>query len=74
MLLCFFGVLFHELIHAAGGIDKFLLSGKKWMARRTYLYPDIGFGGTRMDGIAAGTHNYAILILGMDLVFHFMLL
>jgi hypothetical protein len=41
------------------------------MAFRANLYPDAGPGRAGMDSIAAGANHHAILILGVNLIFHF---
>jgi len=68
--LLFLPVLLHKLIHPARRIHKFLLAGKERVALGTYLYADIRLSGTRVDGLAAGADNRAVLVTGMYLIFH----
>jgi hypothetical protein len=76
--LCFldalFAVSFHKLIDPACGIDEFLLASKKGMAFGTNLYPDVRLSGTSMNSFSAGANDYAIFVIGMNLVFHIILL
>ena len=73
-MLLFLSVLLHKFIHPARGIHKFLLAGKERVALGTYLYADIRLSGTRVDGLAAGADNHAVLVTGMNFVFHLCLL
>jgi hypothetical protein len=66
-----FSVFLDKLIHSSGRIHEFLFTGEKRVALRTNLDPDIRLGRTGMQGIAAGTNDYAILVLWVYLVFHF---
>ena len=65
-----FLVLLTEPFDPAGGVDQFLFSGEKRMALRTNFDPDILFGRTDCDLVAAGTLNGRLEIMRMDVCFH----
>lgn len=64
-------VLFSEPFDTAGGIYQFLFSGKKRMAFGTNFYADILLCGSHMKCVAADALNGGIVIIRMDVGFHF---
>jgi hypothetical protein len=64
-------VFFAEAFYATGGINQFLLAGKKWMALRADLDPYIRFGRADLQNIATGALNCGLVVLWMDICFHF---
>jgi hypothetical protein len=65
-----FFVLFLELVHAAFGVDKLLLPGKEGMADRADVQFHVFFGGSGLEGFAAGTMDRCYLIVRMNALFH----
>jgi len=59
-----------EFIHATGGIHEFLLAGVKRMADVADADDDGGFGGTRLDDVAASATNLGVYIFRMDVRLH----
>ncbi len=59
-----------ELVHAAGGIHKFLRAGVKRMARVANADDDSGLGGAGLDHVAAGATDFRVHILRMNICFH----
>jgi hypothetical protein len=67
-------VSFLEPLDTAGGIDKFLLTGKERVAGRTDLRGDLGLGGTGLERIAAQTFNRHLGVFWVYSFFHDFLL
>jgi hypothetical protein len=59
-----------ELVHAAGGVHKLLLAGVERVAHVADADDDGGFGGTRLDHIAAGATDFRIRIFWMNVRLH----
>ena len=59
-----------ELVHAAGGIHKFLLAGVKWMAHVADTNDDGLLGGTGLDHVAAGATDFRVHIFRMNVRLH----
>jgi hypothetical protein len=70
LLILEFFVFFSEPLDAAGRIDQFLFTGEKWMAFGADFHADVLFGGSNLNGIAAGTLDTRVLISGMYVGFH----
>ena len=66
-----FLVFFTKTLNAAGRIHQFLLTGEERMAFRTNLDTDVAFRGTDLHNVAAGTRNGRLVILWMNVRFHF---
>jgi hypothetical protein len=63
------GILFAEPLYTAGGIHKFLFTGKEWVAGRTNFYMDITLvGGAGHESVAAGTLHPDFAVMGMNLL------
>lgn len=58
---------------ATGGVNQFLLAGKKRVAGRTDFNLDFIFTRTRRKFIATGTMHFAFNVFWMDSFFHFQL-
>jgi hypothetical protein len=54
-----------EFVHAAGGIYKFLRAGVKRMAGIANADDDGGFGGARLDHVAAGATDFRVGVFRM---------
>jgi hypothetical protein len=59
-----------ELVHAAGSVHEFLRAGIERMARIADTDDDGGFGGTRLDHVAAGATDFRVRIFWMDVRLH----
>jgi hypothetical protein len=59
-----------EFIHAAGGIHEFLRAGVERVAGIANADNDGGFGGTRLDHVAAGATDFGIRIFWMNVRLH----
>jgi hypothetical protein len=64
-------VFLSEPFDATGRIHQLLLAGKKRMAIGANFHAYILFGGTRLDGVAAGALDSCLVIIRMDICFHF---
>jgi hypothetical protein len=64
-------VFFSETLDTAGRVDQLLLAGEKRMALGANFDADVLFGGSDLDGVAAGTLDGRGLIIRMDVCFHF---
>jgi hypothetical protein len=62
--------LLAEPFHAAGGVDKLLLTGEKRMAGIADIDVDLRLRAASHESISAGTTNVAGDIPGMNLGFH----
>jgi len=60
-----FPVLLNKFFYPSFRIHKFLFAGKKRVTLRTYLYVNVGPGGTGMNHITTGTDYRRFLIFGM---------
>ena len=60
-----------EFIHAAGGIDEFLLAGEKGMACRADADFDVVAGRARAIRRTACTNDNGFDVVGMNLGLHF---
>jgi hypothetical protein len=59
-----------EFVHAAGGVHKLLLAGVERVAGVADADDDGGFGGTRLDHVAAGATDFRIRIFRMNVRLH----
>src|SRR5450432_2620956 len=59
-----------EFIHAAGGIHELLRAGVKRMAGIANADDDGGFGGTRLDHVAAGATDFCVRVFRMNVRLH----
>jgi hypothetical protein len=59
-----------EFIHAAGGVHEFLRAGVKRMAGVANADDDGGFGGTRLDHVAAGATDFRVRVFWMNVRLH----
>jgi hypothetical protein len=59
-----------ELVHAAGGVNKFLFAGKERVAVAANIDVDLTLRAAGYKRVAAGTVHVAGLVLGMNLGFH----
>jgi hypothetical protein len=59
-----------EFVHAAGGVHELLLAGVKRVADVADADDDGGFGGTRLDNVAAGATDFRIRIFWMNVRLH----
>lgn len=61
-----------KAIDAAGRIDQLLLAGEKRMTRRANFNVQVAlFGRARLKALAAGASNGYLVIIGMNLWFHY---
>jgi hypothetical protein len=64
-------VLLAELLDPTRGIDNFLLAGEKRVTRRTHFHLEIfAQCGAGLEGIPATAGNRDFLVVGVNLVFH----
>ena len=70
LLILKFFVFFSESLDAAGCVDQFLFTGEKRMALGADFHADVLFGGSNLNGIAAGTLDIRVLVSGMYVGFH----
>jgi hypothetical protein len=59
-----------EFVHAAGGVHELLLTGVKRMAGVANADDNGGFGGTRLDHVAASATDFRIRIFWMNVRLH----
>jgi len=59
-----------ELVHAAGGIDELLRAGVKRVAGIADADDDSGFGGARLDHVAASATDFRIIVFRMYVRLH----
>jgi hypothetical protein len=59
-----------ELVHTAGGVHEFLRAGVERVAGITDADDDGGFGGTRLNHVAAGATDFRIRIFWMNVRLH----
>jgi hypothetical protein len=59
-----------EFVHAAGGVHELLLAGVERMAHIADADDDGGFGGTRLDHVAAGATDFRVHIFRMNVRLH----
>jgi hypothetical protein len=68
------GLGFHqallELVHATGGVHKFLLAGVKRVADVANADDDHGPGGAGLDDVAAGATDFRVHIFRMNVRLH----
>ena len=70
LLLKFF-IFLAEAFNAAGGIYQLLFAGKKRVAFRADLHPDVLSGGSDLQDVTTGAPNGGFMILRMNVSFHF---
>jgi hypothetical protein len=66
-----FLIFFAESFDATGGIDQLLLAGEKRVAFGANLDADVCFGRSDFQHVATGALNGGLMILRMNLAFHF---
>ena len=66
-------VFFAEAFDATGRVHQLLFAGKKRMTIGANFHADIGFGGSSLDNIAAGTFNLCCIVFWMNIWFHFII-
>ena len=66
------GILLHKFFNPAGGVNQFLLTGKKGMAGGAYLNLHFRIDRSKLYFIPAGTLCCNLMVLGMDIFFHFL--
>jgi hypothetical protein len=59
-----------EQLRFARGGGQSLLPGVEGMAGTAYFHPDVLFGGTRLEAVAACAGNRCFVIFRMDILFH----
>ena len=59
-----------EFLYAAGGIDKLLFAGEKWMASGANTDLDVLLGRTGVVNRAAGAGDVGLVVFRMDVRFH----
>jgi hypothetical protein len=59
-----------EALNTSGGIHELLFAGEEGMTARANLESDLGFGGARLPGFAAGAMHRSVLVFGMNIGFH----
>jgi hypothetical protein len=64
-------VFFTKTLDTAFGIKELLFAGEKRMAFGTNFNADIFFGGSGFQYIAAGALYLGLMVLGMNIGFHF---
>jgi hypothetical protein len=64
------GIFFHKFFNSAGGIDQFLLAGKKRMAGRTDFDRNLLVHRTEFHRIAAGAFGGNLVVFWVDILFH----
>ena len=68
----FLAVPFVKAIHASGGIDQLLFSGKERMAGRTDFDVQVAlFGGAGLERLAAGAGNGYLNVFRVNSWFHY---
>ena len=66
-----FLIFFAESFDATGGIDQFLLAGKKWVAFGANFDADVLFSRSDFQHITTGALNGGLMVLRMNVSFHF---
>jgi hypothetical protein len=59
-----------EFVHASGGVHELLCAGVKRVAGVANADDDGGFGGTRLDHVAAGAPDFRVRIFWMNVRLH----
>jgi hypothetical protein len=59
-----------EFVHAPGGVHEFLPAGVKRMAGIADADDDAGFGGARLDHVAAGATDFRVVVFRMNVRLH----
>ena len=59
-----------EFVHAAGGVHELLRAGVKRVAGVADADDDGGFGGTRLDHVAAGATDFRVRVFWMNVRLH----
>jgi hypothetical protein len=60
-----------EAFDATGGVDQLLLAGEKWVAFGANFDADVLFGRSDLQHVTTGTLNGGLMILRMNVSFHF---
>jgi hypothetical protein len=59
-----------EFVYATGGIHELLRAGVKRVAGVANAHDDGGFGGTRLDDVAAGATDFCVRVFWMNVRLH----
>jgi hypothetical protein len=59
-----------EFVHASGGVHELLRTGVKRVAGVANADDDDGFGGTRLDHVAAGATDFRVRVFWMNVRLH----